>query len=77
MRSRGYPSSAMKNVEEAFQTVEQFAINYSDTDAIVSQLTIRLGDWFEDPDPSYDETFAGSNQEELYKVYQALLRLRD
>ena len=76
MRSKGYPSSAMKNVEEAFQTVEQFAVNYADTDALVSQLTIRLADWFEDIDPSYDETFAESNPDELLKVYQSLMKLR-
>ena len=76
MRSKGYPSSAMKNVEEAFQTVEQFAVNYADTDALISQLTIRLADWFEDIDPSYDETFAESNPDELLKVYESLMKLR-
>ena len=76
MRSKGYPSSAMKNVEEAFQTVEQFAVNYADRDALISQLTIRLADWFEDIDPSYDETFAESNPDELLKVYQSLMKLR-
>jgi hypothetical protein len=64
----------MKNIEEAFTEIERFAVNYVDTDALASQLIIRMADWFEDIDPSYDEFFAKSNQNSLEMVYRALMR---
>jgi len=33
-----------------------------------------MGDWFEDPDPSYDEFFHRANQESLEMVFNALRR---
>ncbi len=72
--SRGYPSSAMNNIDKAFKEVQRYAVNYADTDALVSQLIIRMADWFEDIDPSYDEFFAKSNQNSLEMVYRALMR---
>lgn len=73
-RLRGYPKEATQMMHEAFEEVEHYAVNYADTDALVSQLIIRMADWFEDIDPSYDEFFAKSNQNSLEMVYRALMR---
>jgi hypothetical protein len=73
-RPRGIPSSATQHMNNAFAEIEKYTVNYVDTQDLVSQLIIRMGDWFEDPDPSYDEFFHKSNQESLEMVFNALRR---
>jgi hypothetical protein len=73
-RPRGIPSSATRHMNNAFAEIEKYTVNYVDTQDLVSQLIIRMGDWFEDPDPSYDEFFQKSNQESLEMVFNALRR---
>jgi len=67
-----YGSSVKKNIEEAFKSVEQYAINTADTEDLVAQLVVRLGCWFEDPEPQYDEYLAEANQTHLENAYRVL-----
>jgi len=73
-RPRGIPSSAKKHMNKAFEEIEQYAVNYTDTEHLIAQLLIRMGDWFEDIDPYYDEWFAHANQESLQMMFNAMQR---
>jgi len=73
-RLRGYPKEATQMMHEAFEEVEHYAINYAETDELISQLLVRLGDWYEDPDPSYDEFFAKANPNSLEMMHSAMKR---
>ena len=43
------------------------------TDELAREFLIRLGDWFEDPEPVHDDYFASVNQGSLEIAYRALM----
>ena len=67
-----YGSSVAHNFEDACLGVEQYAINTGQTEDLVAQLLVRMGSWFEDPEPQYEEFFASCNQDALEQCYRSL-----
>ena len=67
-----YGSSVTHNFEDACRGVEQYAINTGQTEDLVAQLLVRMGSWFEDPEPQYEEFFASCNQDALEQCYRSL-----
>jgi len=47
----------------------------SKTTELLNELTVRMSDWFEDPEPQYDECFAKVNQYHLENAYHVLKNL--
>ena len=45
------------------------------TEKLMKELTLRMSDWFEDPEPQYDECFAKCNQYHLESAYNILRNL--
>lgn len=70
-----YGSSVKKNLEDAFKGVEQYAINTADTEDLVAQLVVRMGCWFEDPEPQHDEFFSKCNPYHLENAYNIMRNL--
>ncbi len=69
---RDYGSTVRDNLDEAFRGIEQFAVNTADTEDLVAQMLVRMGSWFEDPEPQHEEFFATCNQDALLQCYRSL-----
>ena len=67
-----YGKDVTNNLDEAFRGIEQFAVNTADTEDLVAQMLVRMGSWFEDPEPQHDEFFATCNQDALMQCYRSL-----
>ena len=70
-----YGSTVKDNLEEAFRGIEQFAVNTADTEDLVAQLVVRMGCWFEDPEPQFDDYFSQCSQKQLEVSYRYLREL--
>lgn len=49
--------------------------NDDKTEELVNELTLRMSDWFEDPEPQHDDFFVRCNQGHLETTYRFLKNL--
>jgi|TARA_B100001094_G_C17498331_1_gene469860 hypothetical protein len=70
-----YGSSVTEHMNKAFRAVEQYAINTGETEDLIAQLCVRMGSWFEDPEPQHEPYFASANQIQLEATYRMLREL--